>query len=91
VANLIRARLSYNFTPRLYLQSLVQYNDEAEIWSTNLRFGWLQTANTGLFIVFNQVNLMDVLCESDRFLYGFDATLNRSLTIKYTRLIDVFK
>jgi len=31
----------------------VQYNDRADVWSMNLRVGWLQAANTGLFVVYN--------------------------------------
>ncbi len=44
---------AYSFTPRLYLQANVQYNDDTEDLGTNLRLGWLDTAGTGLFIVFN--------------------------------------
>lgn len=80
--NLLRARLSYSFTPRVYLQSLVQYNDQADIWSMNLRFGWLQAANTGLFLVYNQTNDIDGVPLS---------TLNRSFVLKYTYLFDVYK
>ena len=53
VTNLARARLSYSFTPRLYVQTLLQYNDRIDNWSTNLRLGWLQAANTGVFVVYN--------------------------------------
>ncbi len=53
VANLVLTRISYSFTPRIYVQSLIQYNDRDEVWSTNVRFAWLQAANTGLFIVYN--------------------------------------
>jgi hypothetical protein len=53
VTNLARARLSYSFTPRLFVQALVQYNDRIDNWSTNLRVGWLQAANTGVFLVVN--------------------------------------
>ena len=79
--NLIQARLSYSFTPRLYFQALVQYNDAAEVWSSNLRLGWLQSAGTGLFIVVNQTS-------------GFDKALipgldNQTLIVKYSRLINV--
>ncbi|MDE2955516.1 MAG: DUF5916 domain-containing protein [Bacteroidota bacterium] len=81
-ANLIGARVSYSFTPRLYLQSLVQYNDVAEIWSVNLRFGWLQTANTGLFVVLNEVSEFGGH-PSDRVL--------RSITLKYSRLFNVLR
>ena len=51
--------MSYSFTPRIYVQALLQYNDRARLWSTNLRFGWLQTANTGLFVVYNDTQLTD--------------------------------
>ena len=39
-------RLAYSFTPRMFLQSLVQYNNVSEITSVNARFGWLKNANT---------------------------------------------
>ncbi len=81
VANLVRARFSYSFTPRIYLQSLIQYNDLNENWSTNLRLGWLQASNTGLFIVFNQANEFDGLME--------DGVAGRSFVIKYSYLFDV--
>lgn len=76
--NIFQARLSYSFTPRIYTQSLIQYNSVAELWSANIRFGWLQQANTGLFLVYNQVH------------YG-GSIYNRSFTVKYTRVFDVLK
>ena len=89
-SNLFRTRVSYSFTPRIFLQSLLQYNDQAELWSTNIRFGWLQSANTGLFIVFNQTSYLDIVDDPGIF-YGFGDLSNRSLTIKYTYLFDVFR
>ncbi len=74
--NIFRSRLAYAFTPRVYLQSLVQYNSVAEIWSANVRFGWLQQANTGLFLVFNE----------NHNVFGIS---NRSLTLKYSRMFDI--
>ena len=44
--------MSYSFNRGRSSQGLVQYNDRADLWSMNLRFGWLQAANTGLFIVY---------------------------------------
>ena len=79
VTNLARLRVSYSFTPRLFVQSLVQYNDRAEIWSANLRFGWLHRANTGLFVVYNDTD--------DIGLRG-RAVAGRSLVVKISRLID---
>jgi hypothetical protein len=76
-------RLAYFVTPSIYVQSLTQYSDQNDAWSTNIRFGWLDTAGTGLFVVFNQANGFGVLSR--------DTPLNRSLTIKYTKLFDVFR
>jgi hypothetical protein len=52
--NLVTWRAGYFFTPRIYVQSLIQYSDQSDNWGANLRFGWLNTAGTGLFIVFNE-------------------------------------
>jgi len=59
---------------------LVQYSDQVDQWSTNLRFGWLNTAGTGLFIVYNDVQGFDTL----------QGPQGRSLFIKYTRQFNVF-
>ena len=53
VTNLGQFRISYNFTPLIYLQAFVQYNDDIDTWSSNVRFSWLNTAGTGLFVVYN--------------------------------------
>jgi hypothetical protein len=76
--NLVRGRLSCTFTPRLYLQALVQYNDRIRNWSTNLRLGWLQAANAGLFLVYNE----------NRATSGW-GTRDRSLVLKFSRLVDL--
>ena len=81
VTNLMVTRVSYSFTPRIYTQALLQYNDRQDIWSTNLRFGWLQSANSGFFIVLNDTQ--DLLNQSTR-------TYGRSLVVKYSHLFDVF-
>jgi hypothetical protein len=82
VTNLVKARLSYSFSTRLYVQALVQYNDVVDNWSTNLRLGWLQTANTGLFVVYNENRA------TDRDPLGLGVR-DRSLTIKFSRLFDL--
>ncbi len=80
--NLGRARLSYSFTPRIFVQTLVQYNDRADRWATNLRFGWLQNANTGLFVVYNEVREIGSLGEG---------IPDRNLIVKYSRLFDLLR
>ena len=78
--NLIRGRVSYDFSPQLFVQSLLQYNDSADLWSVNFRFGWVQRANTGLFIVYNDTRgLNDILLPAG----------GRSVIVKFSRLIEV--
>ncbi len=77
---LIGARLGYNFTPKVFLNSLVQYNNQARAWTANARFGWLNTAGTGLFVVFNDGE------EADSF-FRWVRPQARSLVLKYTRQI----
>ena len=80
VTNLTSTRIAHNFSPRLFVRSLVQYNDSADLWSTNLRIGWLQDANTGLFIVYNETEgIGDVTL----------AGAGRSVILKYSYLFDV--
>ena len=71
--------LGYFFTPRIYVQSLIQYSDQIDRWSANVRFGWLNTAGTGLFIVYNDVQGVDDL----------SGPLGRSFIVKFTRQFNV--
>jgi len=73
-------RLTYSFTPRIFLQSLIQRNNASEIISVNARFGLLQNANTGFFVVLTIV-------KDDN---PFDVLNNQTLTIKHTLWFDVF-
>jgi hypothetical protein len=54
--NVGQLRLSYSFTPKMTLQALFQYDDRSDVVAANLRFAWLQSANTGLFLVYNEVD-----------------------------------
>lgn len=78
---LTRLRLSYSFTPRILLQALFQYNDQQDVFSTNVRFSVLRTANSGLFVVYD---------EFDEQFPGAPPT-GRAFTVKYSYLFDVFK
>ena len=84
-------QFNYSFTPKSFLQALVQYNSTANQIGANIRFSLLRTANTGLFVVYN--SNFDTL--------GFDPddptlptpqtrrhTLDRALIIKFTHLFD---
>ena len=78
---LAQLRLSWSFTPKILFQALVQYNDDDEAIGTNLRFSWLRTANTGLFLVYNDFDERGV----DTLPTG------REVILKYSYMFDVFK
>lgn len=71
-------RLNYFFTPRIFVQTLTQFNNQQRIWSANVRFGWLNTAGTGLFVVFNDGR------EATGF-FDWVRPQQRSVFVKFTR------
>ena len=77
-ANIFRSQITYAFTPTMFVQGLIQNNSTRKLWAANIRFSWLQRANTGLFVVYNH-NLQD------------GSPLNNSIIIKYTRIFDLVK
>ena len=79
-ANLARLRLSYSFTPKMQLQALVQYNEIDDNIGTNFRFSWLRSANSGLYVVYNQLNEQAL---------GAPPT-GREFIVKYSHIFDVF-
>ncbi len=85
---LLGMNFGYFFTPRIYLQSLVQYSNQLDNWSANLRFGWLNTAGTGLFVVYNDVQEIRFLEDGAGRFYD-RAPLARSLIVKFTRQFNV--
>ncbi len=85
---LLGMNFGYFFTPRLYLQSLLQYSNQVDSWSANLRFGWLNTAGTGLFIVYNDVQEIHFLDDGAGRFYD-RAPMARSLIVKFTRQFNV--
>jgi len=80
VTNLTSLNLAYNFSTRLYAQTLLQHNDSDHLWAVNVRFGWLQDANTGLFLVYNETEgIGDVIPNG----------AGRSFILKFSYLFDV--
>ena len=55
-SNLYRLRMTYSFSARLHVQGLLQYNEQSDTFSTNLRLSLLGEANTGLFLDFNEID-----------------------------------
>jgi hypothetical protein len=77
--NLLRARLTYSFTPKMYIQSLLQYNNQSDQWSMNWRFIWQRSAGTGLYLVYNQVQDYDGIPIKKS---------TKSFVVKYSYLFD---
>ncbi|MEZ5557963.1 MAG: DUF5916 domain-containing protein [Pseudomonadales bacterium] len=78
--NVARLRLSYSFTPKILLQALVQYDDRTDLVGTNLRFSWLQSANAGLYLVYNEVDDETIVGPMEK---------RREFVIKYSYIFDV--
>jgi hypothetical protein len=81
-ATLLSGRIGYSFSPTLFVQSLMQYNTQTTVWSGNLRLGWVDTAGTGLFVVFNER-------QSDRLGGLTSSLLERTVSIKFSRQLDL--
>jgi hypothetical protein len=80
------ARLNtvYAFSAHLYLQGNFQYNGDTRDLSTNLRFGWVGSAGTGLFVVYNDTEHVGPLERT-----GLNAgPKQRQLVVKVSRLFD---
>ena len=86
---LTRLSLRYAFTPGIFLQSLLQYSDQSGIWSGNIRFGWLDTAGTGLFLVYNERQTMDITGVSGLLPRDALEAPERTFVVKFTRQFDV--
>ena len=54
--SLSQLKVSYAFTPKISLQAFVQHNERDDVFATNLRFSWLRSANSGLFVVYNETD-----------------------------------
>ena len=80
VNNLVPLKGNYSFTTLINLSALLQYNGQTGLFSSNVRFAWLNRSGTGLFVVYN--DRRDLLSSTAL------ETLGRSFVVKYTRLID---
>jgi len=76
-------RVAYFFSPNVFVQSLFQYSDQADVWSANVRFAWLSTAGTGLYVVYNDSRNAFRLRE-------LGEPITRGLIMKYTRQLTLF-
>jgi hypothetical protein len=80
-SHIVRQRLGLSFSPTLFTNTYIQYNDAAELLSLNLRFNWLYRPGADLFIVFNQN--WDAPGLSDL------STGDREVIVKFTYLFEL--
>ena len=81
VTNLTKLRLSYSINPKMLLQALFQQNSGDDTLSTNLRFSWLQTSTSGLYVIYKEFDDSSIgaLPKSKEF------------SIKYSYMFDALK
>jgi hypothetical protein len=80
-AQLYRSRVTYGFTPRMFVAGLLQYNSSTNTMSTNLRLRWEYVPGSELFVVYTDDQDTNVAGE------GFSTLLNRALVVKVNRLL----
>jgi hypothetical protein len=54
VTNLVTSRVNVNFSTRMFLNSLLQYNTDAQQWSANVRFNVIHRPLSDFFLVYNE-------------------------------------
>ena len=72
-------RVSYSFSPRVFMSGLIQYSTGSDSFSTNLRLRWEYAPGSEIFLVYTEERDTDVF---DR----FSELSNRGLVIKVNRL-----
>ena len=77
--SLVRLRATYTISPRSFVGALVQYNSEANAFTTNIRFRWEYRPGSDIFFVYSDGR--DTLASS-----GILTLENRSVIVKVTRL-----
>ena len=79
--DLVRGRLNYTFSPRMFVSGLFQYNSTNRTLGTNLRLRWEYTPGSELFVVYTEEQDVDPL-RPDR----YAELRNRGFVVKVTRL-----
>ena len=77
----VRTRLNYTFTPRMFVSGLVQYNSASNSLSSNVRWRWEYIPGSELFVVYTDDNTADLPPG------GTVRLLNRGLVVKVNRLL----
>ena len=78
VTRVVRSRVDYGFSPRMFASALLQYNYTDRTFSSNLRYRWEYRPGSEFFIVWTD--------EQDTRARGFTLR-NRAFVVKATRLL----
>jgi hypothetical protein len=79
-AKVVRGRVTYTVTPRMFVSGILQYNSTNASVGSNLRFRWEYRPGSELFVVYT-----DDYDTVDR--PSVQALRNRATVIKVTRLL----
>jgi len=78
--HILRSKLTYNFSTRLALMSLIQWNGETDEVDFNIRFNFIHKPGSDLFVVYNESRMIEGLPAGIR---------DRALVIKFTYLFNL--
>ena len=76
--NLAGSRVTFTFTPKMFVSALMQYNSLANLISSNVRLRWEYSPGSELFVVYND--------QRDTLARSFPALQNRAFIVKINRL-----
>ena len=79
--DLVRGRVTYTFTPRMFFSGLVQYNSSNTTLGANLRLRWEYSPGSELLVVYTEEQDTDPLMPN-----RFSELRNRGFVVKFNRL-----
>jgi hypothetical protein len=79
-AKVVRSRVTYTMTPRMFVSGIAQYNSSVRSVGSNLRFRWEYLPGSELFVVYTD----DYDSDAPR---GAESLRNRAFVIKVNRLL----
>ena len=71
--DLVGLRVDWSFTPRMFLNTFVQYNGESDTWLSNVRYNLIHRPLSDIYVVWNETHAPGIA--------------GRALLLKYTHLI----
>jgi hypothetical protein len=76
----VRARVIYTMTPRMFVEAMPQYSSASDSITTNIRYRWEYQPGSDLFIVYTDGRNTEIGARASRL-------MSRGLAVKLTRLV----